>query len=139
MPAEVMEEPGEFLIGVFAPDGTGRRTTEMQSLTVEQGAITEATTVPDPTPDIYAQLIKMIEEAHIVPDATLSKSGYAADAGAVGTRFRQERERIEADISAAIDTHKKGHIQLIRGVHYGTEEEIPADLPDGGLFFKVVE
>lgn len=139
VPAEVMEASGEFFIGVFAPDGTGRRTTQVQALTVEQGAITEATAVPDPTPDIYSQLIRMIEEAHIVPDETLSKTGYAADAGAVGTRFEQERARTEEDISAAIKNHKEGHIQLIRGVHYGTDEEIPADLPEGGLFFKVVE
>lgn len=32
-----------------------------------------------------------------------------------------------------------GYIVLKRGVNYGTESEIPADLPDGGLFLKVVE
>ena len=31
-----------------------------------------------------------------------------------------------------------GHITLTRGKNYGTEDEIPADLPEGGLFFKVV-
>ena len=32
-----------------------------------------------------------------------------------------------------------GYIKLQRGVHYGTESEIPADFPEGGLWFKVVE
>ena len=36
-------------------------------------------------------------------------------------------------------TMNGGHIILKRGVNYGTEDEIPADLPEGGLFFKVVE
>lgn len=31
-----------------------------------------------------------------------------------------------------------GHIVLKRGVNFGTEDEIPDDLPNGGLFFKVV-
>lgn len=32
-----------------------------------------------------------------------------------------------------------GYIVLKRGKNYGTESEIPADLPDGGVWFKVVE
>lgn len=31
------------------------------------------------------------------------------------------------------------YIVLKRGVHYGTESEIPDDLPKGALWFKVVE
>ncbi len=32
-----------------------------------------------------------------------------------------------------------GHITLTRGKNYGTANEIPEDLPEGGLFLKVVE
>lgn len=32
-----------------------------------------------------------------------------------------------------------GHITLTRGKNYGTADEIPEDLPEGGLFLKVVE
>jgi hypothetical protein len=32
-----------------------------------------------------------------------------------------------------------GHITLTRGKNYGTADEIPEDLPEGGLFLKVVD
>ena len=57
VPHEVLAEPGHFFFGVMgAADNI--RTTEVLRLTVDQGALTTATAVPDePTPDIYQQLL----------------------------------------------------------------------------------
>jgi hypothetical protein len=57
-------------------------------------------------------------------DATLTQEGKAADAKATGD---------------AITKLKSDPIVLTRGVHYGTEAEIPADFPEGGLWLKVVK
>lgn len=61
VPREVLADPGEVHFGVFGDLDDRRRTSEEILLTIKQGAITEATKISDPTPDIYAQLISMME------------------------------------------------------------------------------
>lgn len=140
VPPEVMDEAGTFFFGVFGTGNDGQtRPTEALPLSVCQGALTTATAVPDPTPDIYTQIIQMVQNASIIPDASLTQAGKAADAGAVGTALTQLRQDTNTTVNTAITGLKNGYIKLVRGVHYGTEAEIPADLPEGGLFFKVVE
>lgn len=57
VPYEVLTEAGFFYFGVMGA-ATNVRTTEVLRVKVVQGAITEATNVPDvPTPDIYQQLL----------------------------------------------------------------------------------
>ena len=57
VPHEVTAEEGAFFFGVFGINGVETRTTEVQQLNVEQGAITLATAETDLTPDIYQQLL----------------------------------------------------------------------------------
>lgn len=57
VPHEVTAEEGVFYLGVFGSDGETTRTTEVQQLTVEQGAITVGTVVAEPTPALYQQLL----------------------------------------------------------------------------------
>lgn len=57
VPYEVLAEAGSFYFGVMG-SASNIRTTEVLRVEVVQGAITEATNVPDtPTPDIYQQLL----------------------------------------------------------------------------------
>ena len=58
IPKEVLCDPGLLYIGVFGVRGdTVIRPSTVLTYNVAQGAITSATAVPDPTPDIYAQLL----------------------------------------------------------------------------------
>jgi regulator of RNase E activity RraB len=57
IPHEVLAEPGPLYFGVFGAKDDRVRTSEIIQYTIKQGAITEATKIPDPTPDIYAQLL----------------------------------------------------------------------------------
>lgn len=58
VPHEVMADDGAFYMGVFGTNAAGQtRTTEVLALEVVQGAITTATAVSDPTPDIYQQIL----------------------------------------------------------------------------------
>lgn len=111
VPREVVAEPGQFYFGVFGTKGTEVLTTEVLSYPVAHGARTEGTVPPDPTPDIYAQLLDRIAQlgvGHPTPSAedegkvltaaadgttswqapktddTLTQAGQAADAAAVG-------------------------------------------------------
>ena len=40
--------------------------------------------VPDPTPDVYTQLLQIIQQSSIIPDESLTQAGKAADAKATG-------------------------------------------------------
>ena len=58
VPPEVLADGGTFYMGVFGVTaGGGTRTTEVQLLSVAQGAITTSTAISDPTPDIYQQIL----------------------------------------------------------------------------------
>lgn len=150
VPQEVLADKGSFFFGVLGVNGEQVRPTETQRLEVVQGAITVATAVPDPTPDIYTQLLQKLYEMEVVTDTTLTKSGVAADAAAVGDALKNLNPETDTTLTAAgvpadaaatgraIETLKTGYIQLVRGVHYGTDAEIPDDLPDGALWLKVV-
>lgn len=137
VPHEVLAEAGHFYFGFFGV-AENTRTTEVLRLEVKEGAITIGTEVPDPTPDVYAQLMQMIQQSGIIPDSTLTQAGQPADAKAVGEAIDAVIQDTATMMGETIDDLKAGPITLVRGVHYGTEAEIPADLPEGGLFFKVV-
>lgn len=137
VPHEVLAKEGYFYFGLLGTaDNT--RTTEVIRLEVKQGAITEGMTPPDPTPDIYTQLLQKIEQSGIIPDSSLTQAGQPADAKATGDAIQRVVDDTTTMMGETIDDLKAGPITLVRGVHYGTEAEIPADLPEGGLFFKVV-
>lgn len=60
VPPEVLADPGDVHFGVFGVKDDRTRTAEEILLTIKQGAITTATRVSDPTPDIYAQILSML-------------------------------------------------------------------------------
>ncbi len=60
IPKEVLRCSGMLHIGVFGCQDQITRPSEIIKYWVEDGAITEATAVCDPTPDIYSQLLAKI-------------------------------------------------------------------------------
>ncbi len=88
VPHEVLADKGAFNFGVLGILDEQVRTTDMLSVDVVQGAIITATAITDPTPDVYAQIIQMIQQASGLPDDTLTKSGKAADAKATGDAIK---------------------------------------------------
>ena len=60
IPKEVLRCSGLLYIGVFGVRDGITRTSNVLPYRVVDGAITEDTVVPDPTPDIYAQIISQI-------------------------------------------------------------------------------
>jgi hypothetical protein len=57
IPKEVLKTKGIFFIGVFGVKDNVVITSQVISYRVNQGAITENLMPPDPTPDIYAQIL----------------------------------------------------------------------------------
>lgn len=143
VPHEVLKEKGFFFLG-FMGVAENTRTTETVQLTVKQGAITEATAVPDPTPDIYTQLLQIIQQSSIIPDSTLTQAGKAADAKATGEAIAAALQAADDMISDAIDKMRAEPIVLVRGVHYGSDDELATlkaklgELPNGLFWGKVV-
>lgn len=88
VPHEVLKSEGHFYFG-FMGVAENTRTTEVIRLKIERGAITEGLSVPEPTPDIYTQLMQIIQQSSIIPDASLTQAGKAADAKATGEAIQQ--------------------------------------------------
>lgn len=65
VPPEVLAVPGLMYMGVFGvnADGSIVRTSVTLVLTIEEGAITEATAVSDPTPELYEQVLAEVQKA----------------------------------------------------------------------------
>lgn len=61
IPHEVLKDEGEFFFGVFGVNGDVTRTSEILKYRVEKGAITEAAEIPDPTPELYEQLLALCQ------------------------------------------------------------------------------
>lgn len=60
IPKEAMNDKGKMYFGVFGVKGDVTRTSEVLSYGIRKGAVKHGN-VPDPTPDIYTQLLAKIE------------------------------------------------------------------------------
>lgn len=65
VPPEVLAVPGLMYMGVFGVNAAGDvvRTSGVLVLNIEPGAITEATAVSDPTPELYQQILAEVQKA----------------------------------------------------------------------------
>lgn len=128
VPPEILADDGLFYMGVFGVTAAGLvRTTEVQPLIVEQGAITTATAISDPTPDIYQQIlaaygllaarldnIASLKEGSTTGDAELRDIRVGADGityANAGTAVREQIGKINNQVS---------EVQGIRVGHDGT-------------------
>lgn len=68
IPSEVLLDPGAFYIGVFGTKDGDTRTSSLVVCNVERGAIISVGRVPDPTPDVYSQIVSMIEAGMLKGD-----------------------------------------------------------------------
>lgn len=59
IPWEVMAKQGTLNIGVIGISGNVTRTSNLVKLKIVEGAITTETAVPDPTPDIWQQMLTL--------------------------------------------------------------------------------
>ena len=71
VPQEVLAAPGLMYMGVFGVDADGNvvRPSVTLVLTIEEGAITEATAVSDPTPELYEQVLAEVQKAREAVEA----------------------------------------------------------------------
>lgn len=70
IPKEVLSEEGCFYFGVFGTYNNTVKTSEVLKYRVRKGIITESTDVPDPTPDIYQQILSDLTNIQNVSDNT---------------------------------------------------------------------
>ena len=61
VPWEALSENKPLRIGVYGTQGTERKTTSFGTVTLVEGSYNDGTAPPDPTPDIYAQLLDLVE------------------------------------------------------------------------------
>ena len=76
VPHEVLANEGLVRFGVFGYSETQARTTEVLQLTVVEGAISDSTALhQDPTPDVYQQLLRLMEETKRAAEINTPKKG----------------------------------------------------------------
>ena len=68
IPNEVLKDAGSFRIGVFGVAGNVTKTSQIYRCDIGAGARTTSTAIPDPTPDIYAQIIALIDAGKVKGD-----------------------------------------------------------------------
>lgn len=62
IPHEVLADKGYLYIGVFGQYGTSIKTSAIVKYKIENGAITTATAVTNPSPTVYAQIISAYQQ-----------------------------------------------------------------------------
>ena len=62
IPWEVLTEDKPLYIGVYGTQGTERKTTNFGTVRLVEGSYNNDTAPPDPTPDIYAQILDLVYE-----------------------------------------------------------------------------
>ena len=86
IPQEVLNDSGIFYFGVLGVKDGCTKTSEVLKYKVKKGALTTGTEIPEPTPDIYAQILTSIEEAGILfTRATETEIASILSEGAEGT------------------------------------------------------
>lgn len=77
IPKEVLKTEGWFFFGVFGVKDGVVRTTEVLRYKVDKGVITRDGFIPDPTPEIYAQILskysELVSEAKVFTPLTDSE------------------------------------------------------------------
>ena len=66
IPKEVLQTEGFFYFGVHGVSEDKVRTSQVLRYRVVKGAISDEVRIPNPTPDVYSQIIDMIKEAGIL-------------------------------------------------------------------------
>lgn len=74
IPKEVLIDEGCFFFGVFGVKNNTVKTSEVMRYRVKKGTLTEDTKVPDPTPDIYTQLLSEIENLGLALKDTITNA-----------------------------------------------------------------
>lgn len=96
IPSEVMEDPGSFYIGIFGNKNGMTKTSSTVICIVDRGAIISVGRVPDPTPDVYSQIISLIEVGLIKGDK--GDKGEKGDPGVyVGSGEMPEGYNVQVD------------------------------------------
>ena len=79
VPWEVLENPGSFTVSAFCGD---LQTANTVSVYVEKSGYIQGETPEEPTPDVYAQLVGMVQDAiERAEEATETATGAATSAG----------------------------------------------------------
>lgn len=106
VPREVLANPGYFYLGVMGVKDSVTRTTNVLSYRVEAGAITEGVKPPEPTPQIYEQILASVKYAEQIAqsvrdDADAGKfNGDKGDPGANGAPGKDGKDGSDATVTA---------------------------------------
>src|SRR5699024_11099243 len=114
VPWEVLQQPGKVEVSAFCGD---LHTANIAVVSVEKTGYKSGDTPKDPTPDVYQQLAKMVQEA--VDTANSVRED--ADAGDFDGEKYIDRKISEA-IASAAETKLASYDTLSGAIHEGVNE-----------------
>lgn len=128
IPKEVLTDDGTLYFGLFGVSADGRqRTSEAMRYTIQKGAITSGTKPPDPTPDIYTDLIaKYNEMIAIAADTRAKEQAFEAAMTAAQQAFEQA-------LTEAVNKDQAAFEQAMTAAQSTFEQHIQQMIADGLL------
>lgn len=117
IPQEVLKDSGVLYFGVFGVKDNCTKTSEILKYKIKKGVLTTGTEIPEPTPDIYSQILTKIEEVGILfTRATEAEITSILGDGAEGTnvvtvsRLNQFKKGYDTHVYMKTETYNKDEI-----------------------------
>lgn len=109
IPPEILTTEGVIYIGAFGTNGTTRRTSEVVRYKVVQGAVSEDTEVPDPSADVWTQILALcadildkVDNAQAELDAAAAQLTQAEETLSQAATAVQRAASFRVDIEAPL-------------------------------------
>ena len=126
VPSEVMKNKGIFYFGVFGEEGERVRTTEVIAFDVVQGAAIAHETEYEPTPDIYAEILEVANNALRIAQSVRDD----ADAGLFGSGGTDSGNSGGSTVMIP-ETLPNPYALVINGVSYDGSEKVEINIKPG--------
>ena len=135
VPWEVYYEPGTFYIGVFGDKDEARRTSTLARYKVKKGAITGEALPPDPTPEVYDQILSamaavkaeqetFVTEVETVMNASIDAASQAADnANKASAAVNQAIDEVTTFVQEMTEAKENGEFKGEKGDPYELTQE----------------
>lgn len=110
IPPEILTTEGVIYIGAFGTNGTTRRTSEVVRYKVVQGAVSEDTEVPDPSADVWTQILALCADILDKVDNAQAELDSAAETLAAATEALNNAENKLAGTKITTEQYTDGSV-----------------------------
>lgn len=138
IPSEVMQDEGVVFFGVFGVDASGaRRTSEVLTYRIYQGAVDYDTELPTPTPDVFDQLLQQYADTRVYVASTVAAA--AASAADAATAASNAEASAASALAAVADLDGLVYPGVPAAVTTGGTMKVPLSCAPSGKMLLTFE